>query len=141
MGVDTVRMAVGFPLASGCAGRAAAAAERVGFCRVIVCAGTRDRVDAGTQGDEFFAGPDPVEQFGLEIDEPDVEDQAGPVQIDELARGRFERFGAGSGRYEYPDRKIIARDAADDAAQRRNRDVEDVPIFGLVFGTGGCACD
>lgn len=89
------------------------------------------------QGDDLVALFELLEQRLFEVDQPDAENHAGPVEFDKLPGCRFERLGAGPGRYEHLDREVLSDDAFHDAAQRQDRDAERVALRFRGFGAAG----
>ena len=91
---------------------------------VGVRAAAGDQVDAAAQVDDLVAGFDLAQQRGLEIDQSDIEDQPRAVQVDKLPRRGLEGLGTGARRDEHAHVEVVADDAADDAFERQNGDVE-----------------
>jgi len=61
------------------------------------------------------------EQGGLEVDKSHIENQLRAIQRRNLPRRRFIGLRARTGRYQYVDSEVVARDAAYDFFQRCNR--------------------
>lgn len=96
-----------------------------------VSAGSFDELYSAAQVDDFGGVLDFGEQGSLEIDEPDIEDQRGLLEFDELFGCGFERLRAGPWRDEDFDIEIGPDNLLNDVADGKDRD-----ITGLFGGSG-----
>lgn len=97
-------------------------AEAMFVAVVVVCTAALNQLDAAAQVDDALGLLELREQRVLEVDESHAENLSCAVHAGELARRGFEGFGARSGGNKHLDVEIRADDAADDSAQRQNRD-------------------
>lgn len=95
-------------------------------------------MDSAVEIHDFAGVVDFVEQGCFEVDESDLEDEAGAIQFDELFGCRFECFGACSGRDEDFGVEVVVNDVLDDVFEGRYGDIETVILLFLGL-LGACS--